>query len=489
MLFNSARFLLFFPIVCLMYYIFPKRKIKNLFLLLASYLFYMCWDVSYGFLLLAMTGASFFFARCIDKVNKAGKKPAVVFCVSLLMTLGVLFVFKYFNFAVDTINSIVGSSRAVNARFSLVLPVGISFYTFQISSYLIDVYKGTIEAERSFVDYALYVSFFPQLVAGPIERSCTFLKQFKENHKFDYKLMCTGLVTMLWGYFLKMVIADRAAMCVDIVYGNIQEYTGFMWVIATVLFSVQVYCDFAGYSTIAVGAGMVLGFRMTDNFQAPFISRTISEFWRRWHISLYDWFKNYVYIPLGGSRKGLLRKYINVLVVTTVSGLWHGANWTFVIWGLLNGMYQIVGSCLKNIRSKLTDKISNANKFAGICVHIVQSLFVSMLFDFSLIFFRAQSLSEAWSIIASLFTKYTLGESRGTFAVPGFTGKTFIVFLIALVLLLIVDIFKYNNVNVWIELQKKNICVRYSIYIFLIVFVLLFGAYGDTASEFIYFVF
>lgn len=315
MLFNSFSFLVFFPAVTLVYYIIPKRY-QWLLLWGVSYYFYMCWNPKYLLLLLASTFITYISGMVISKCATKRKKKLVVFgCV--LCNLSILVIFKYLNWAIDNVNhlfEISGSLNHINT-FDIILPVGISFYIFQALSYTIDVYRGEVKAEKNFGKYALFVSFFPQLVAGPIERSRNLLTQLEKGHYFNYTRLCHGAWLMLWGYFQKVVIADRCAILVTQVFEHYQSYKGFEIAIAVILFAIQIYCDFGGYSDIAIGAAEVLGIDLMKNFDVPYFSTSIYEFWKRWHISLTSWFRDYVYIPLGGNRKGRLRKYVNIMIV------------------------------------------------------------------------------------------------------------------------------------------------------------------------------
>ena len=341
MLFNSIDFLFFFPVVVLVYFVFPK-KLKYLWLLAASYYFYMCWNAKYALLIFTSTVVTYISGLLMEKVKRSGfdaSKQTIlkkwVVAGSFIVNLGILFYFKYINFALDLFGQVLSRVHIeLNIpAFDIILPVGISFYTFQALSYTMDVYRDEIYAERNFFRYALFVSFFPQLVAGPIERSKNLLKQLSVPSKFSFENMREGFLLMLWGYFLKLVLADRIAVFVDVVYGDIATYPGAYLVVATVLFAVQIYCDFSGYSTIAMGAAKVMGIQLMENFDAPYLAISVAEFWRRWHISLTSWFKDYLYIPLGGSRKGKMRKYMNKMIVFLSSGLWHGADVSFIVWG------------------------------------------------------------------------------------------------------------------------------------------------------------
>jgi len=346
MLFNSYNFLIFFPIVTLVYFLIPHR-IRYIWLLIASYYFYMCWNAKYALILLFSTFVTYISGILISKANnieekrKSIKLKKTFVALSFILNLSILFLYKYFDFAVENINGILSclNMQILKPSFDLILPVGISFYIFQALSYTVDVYRKDVKPEKNFLKYALFVSFFPQLVAGPIERSKNLISQIHEKHYFDGQRVKDGLLLMIWGGFQKIVIADRVAIVVDEVFNYFPMYGGMYVVVAVILFAIQIYCDFNGYSTIAIGAAKVMGFELMENFNAPYFSQSVSEFWRRWHISLSSWFKDYLYIPLGGNRKGRSRKYINLMIVFIVSGLWHGAEWTFVIWGLLNRMF------------------------------------------------------------------------------------------------------------------------------------------------------
>ena len=409
MLFNSTEFLIFFPIVVAVYFAVPE-KLKALWLLISSYYFYMCWNVKYALLILASTVLTYLSGLMMERIKqqnwesaKKQKYKKLVVAASFVSNLSILFYFKYINFALETIAklfSLVHIQLAVPA-FDIILPVGISFYTFQALSYTMDVYRDEIYAEKNFLRYALFVSFFPQLVAGPIERSKNLLKQLAVHQKFQFERAREGFLLMLWGFFLKIVLADRIAVFVDTIYGNYRDYPGWYLILATMLFAVQIYCDFGGYSTIAMGAAQILGVRLMENFDAPYLSVSVAEFWRKWHISLTSWFKDYLYIPLGGSRKGKLRKYLNKMIVFLVSGLWHGAQFSFVAWGGLNGLYQIIGEILQPLRDKLVEILHLNRKSLGHrLIHMVGTF---ILVDFAWIFFRADRFKSAFHIIQSIF--------------------------------------------------------------------------------------
>ena len=400
MLFNSFQFLIFFPIVLLVYYILPN-KIKYLWLLVSSYYFYMCWNAKYALLILASTVVTYLTGLLLEKVKESDKneerKSSLkkwVVAGGFTINLGILFYFKYVNF---TLGLLTQAFAKINIEinmpvFDIILPVGISFYTFQALSYTMDVYRNEIYAEKNFFRYALFVSFFPQLVAGPIERSKNLLIQLALPKKFDFEKARDGFLLMIWGYFLKVVLADRIAIFVDTVYGDYQTFSGWYIAVATILFAIQIYCDFSGYSTIAMGAAEILGINLMENFDAPYLSTSVADFWRRWHISLTSWFKDYLYIPLGGSRKGKIRKYVNKLIVFLISGLWHGANLSFVIWGGLNGLYQIVGEILQPVRDR-TVSVLRLNR-DSIGHKAFKGLITFILVDLTWIFFRLMDITN-----------------------------------------------------------------------------------------------
>ena len=341
MSFNSSDFLIFFPIVVLIYFLIPQ-KLKNYWLLIASYYFYMCWNAKYALIILFSTIVTYLSGLALDTLQQRSadplimRKKKIVVAISVLLNLSLLFYFKYINFAIG----ILGDALSVFhiqlnlPSVDILLPVGISFYTFQALGYTIDVYRGDTCAEKNFFQYALFVSFFPQLVAGPIERSSHLLQQLATPHKFNSEEAKSGLLLMLWGFFLKIVLADRIAIFVDWVYGDYHTFGGWYLIVATALFAIQIYCDFAGYSIIAMGAAQILGIRLMENFQSPYLAVSVADFWRRWHISLTSWFREYLYIPLGGNRRGRTRQIWNLFVVWSLTGLWHGASWNFVLWGI-----------------------------------------------------------------------------------------------------------------------------------------------------------
>lgn len=500
MQFNSIQYLVFFPVVTLAYYIAPKNW-RWLWLLLCSYYFYMCWSAPYALLMLLSTVITYASGLGIDKIRKNGqikgftdksirRRMNSVVAMSFGSNLAILFFFKYFNFFNQLMERLLGSlSISWHApQFNVLLPVGISFYTFQALSYTMDVYRQKISAQKHFGKYAVFVSFFPQLVAGPIERSENLLPQFDKVKSFRLEELSMGFTTILWGMFKKVVIADRVAVFVNSVYNTPYLHQGFTLIIATLFFAVQIYCDFSGYSDIAVGSARILGYNLMRNFDRPYFSKSIREFWRRWHISLSGWFKDYLYIPLGGNRVSKTRKHINTMIVFLASGLWHGANLTFVIWGGIHGLYQVVGEILHPLREKLkkwlrVDKKPFSYRFG-------QALLTFVLVAFAWIFFRANTWQDALYIIKNLFVfNYWVLADDSLFSL-GLDIKEMVVALGAIAILFAID-WGGRKRSLNAVFQRQNILFRWVVLLFLAMGIIIFGSYGVgyDASAFIYFQF
>ena len=490
MLFNSMEFLIFFPIVVLLTFCIPK-KVRHVWLLASSYYFYMCWNAKYALLLLLSTVVTYACGLGVEKLKAApdarGKQKCVI-ALGLLVNLAILFFFKYFNFAADLVTGLFGMKLDAPV-FDVLLPVGISFYTFQALGYMIDVYRDKIPAEKNFLRYALFISFFPQLVAGPIERSENMLTQLREPARFDFHRAMEGVLLMLWGFFLKVVLADRVAIFVDAVYAAPAEASGMALIVATLLFAVQIYCDFYGYSVIAIGAARILGIRLMENFKAPYLAASVADFWRRWHVSLTSWFKDYLYIPLGGSRKGTLRKYLNKLIVFLASGLWHGASLTFVIWGGINGLYQVIGEAITPVKNRVAAALHVKREWPVCRMFAVVITF--LLVNFAWIFFRAATLQDAAAAIRNIFTATSFSALwDGSLLKVGLDLPQFVLVLTSIVLLTAADAFKARGVAIhrWIANRRWLRWVIIAVAAYLI---LLFGVWGpeyDQAS-FIYFQF
>ena len=494
MLFNSIQFLCFFPIVALLYYVIPHR-FRHLFLLAASYYFYMCWNPRYALLMATSTiityASGILLGRCRENGGDQRRARLYVF-ISFALNLSILFFFKYFNFFTESVASLLSrvGVQMRPVRFDIVLPVGISFYTFQALSYTMDVYRGELPPERNLFKYALFVSFFPQLVAGPIERSKNLIHQIHEKHTFDGARVKSGLLLMLFGYFQKLVLADRLAVLVDTVYNNWQAYQGYEIAIATVCFAFQIYCDFASYSNIAIGAARVMGFSLMDNFDTPYFSESVSEFWRRWHISLSTWFRDYLYIPLGGNRKGKLRAYINIMIVFFVSGLWHGASWHFVVWGGMNGLFQVIGSMTMPLRDRLASVFHIDRKVFS--HRLLKKIVTFALICLTWLFFRAESMSAALGTLQRMlrFNNPWIFVD-GTLFELGLDQQEFTLLLVSLGILFFFSVCRYRKIDVIQRLEAQGLWFRWLVYFAGIFFILIFGKYGPTvdASAFLYFQF
>ena len=490
MLFNSAHFIVFFPIVILVYYVLPQRG-RYLWLLAASYYFYMSWNPKYIVLLLFSTAVTYASGRLLAAAKNTTRRKLIV-AASFILNLGVLFYFKYINMAADILVRVLGKLHIYLTipSFDVVLPVGISFFTFQALSYTVDVYRGEIYAEKNFFRYALYVSFFPQLVAGPIERSKNLLRQLAVPKPFEFERAREGIFLMLWGYFLKLVLADRIAIVVNTVYNHYTEYQGWYFIVATVLFAFQIYCDFAGYSTIAIGAAKILGVNLMENFDAPYTAQSVAEFWRRWHISLTSWFRDYLYIPLGGSRKGKLRKNANRMIVFLTSGLWHGASIHFVVWGGINGLYQIIGETLMPVRERLIRLFRlNPDSFG---FRLYRTLVTFVLVDLSWVYFRAEGFRAANMIVRSMVTaKNPWVLFDGSLYTLGLDGPNFRLMIVSIFILLAADIAKRCGITIREKIIEQDYLFRWVFIACAVVFILLFGVWGPgySAANFIYFQF
>ena len=398
MLFNSFIFLAFFPTTVFIYYLLPGLRLRNLFLLFASYYFYMNWNPRYAILIAMVTGVTYVCALLLEK-EKSSSKRKYITAFGIIAIVSVLFTYKYLGFAAHAVSGIMnllGLKMSI-PEFHILLPVGISFFSFQAIGYLIDVYRGTIPAERNLVVYAVFISFFPQLVAGPIERASNLLPQFQKPHSFSPGLALSGMQMMLWGYFMKLCIAERISPYVDAVFNNYKYHNGNSLALGAFFFSFQIYCDFCGYSLIACGAARCLGFTLMDNFNHPYLAGSIRDFWRKWHISLSTWFMDYIYIPLGGNRCSTLRQIFNLTVTFLVSGIWHGANWTFIFWGMLHGMFISL--------HVLYRKYLPAPKMWS-PLRIVLSIGTTfMVVSFCWVFFRAESIETGFVILRKIFTE------------------------------------------------------------------------------------
>ncbi len=494
MLFNSIDFLIFFVVVTALYFLLPNR-FRVLFLLIASCYFYMDFVPIYIVILFSTIIIDYFAGIYIEKSE--GKKRKVFLVLSLVANIGILCYFKYFNFLNESLTSFLDVFHAKNGipNLSILLPIGLSFHTFQAMSYTIEVYRGNQKSERNFLTYALYVMFFPQLVAGPIERPQNILHQFKEKHNFNYVQVVDGLKLMAWGMFKKVVIADRLSEMVDYVYNDPSGFKGLPLIISTVFFSIQIYCDFSGYSDIAIGSARIMGFKFIKNFDRPYASKSIPEFWRRWHMSLSTWFRDYLYIPLGGNRVVKWRKYYNLILVFLISGLWHGASWNFIIWGGIHGIFLITYMAISSIKSKKQEikeprsLIKNISSFFSI-------IFVFILTSFAWVFFRAKNLGDAKHVITKFFiaTKPQMkaifnGDVTAlkSYIYLGTDSFNFTIAICSIILLFTVEYFQ-SYYNIKQKLSLSNPIIRFGSYSALVLLILYFGVFGKNV-QFIYFQF
>ena len=475
MAFNSFNFWLIFPLIFVFYWVIPVKwnTWRKVFLLVASYLLYMNWKPSFALVLLCVTLVTYWGGQVLEmgedfKVQDSSPKKKHLVWLFALLGLLPLLVFKYYNFLNDSISMGLAS---VGLQFALpglnwAIPVGISFFTFQAVGYMLDVYHGRVKAERNLLDYLLFVSFFPQVMSGPISKADELLPQIKTPHKFDYEQGKQGLKYLLWGMFIKLVIADRLGLFVDTIYANYIYYNGATCFIASIFYTLQIYCDFAGYSLMAIGIARTLGFNLINNFRRPYLAVSITDFWRRWHISLTRWLTQQVYIPLGGSRCSKARTYWNIFVTFLVSGIWHGANWTFIVWGVMHGIFQIV------------EKALGWQKYEGNnwAVKIVRICITFLLVNFAWIFFRMPNISDACAVIGKIFTE---------FGAPDMTSMDLFVKLIigmSLPILMFKDFKDEFFVNKMGFLN--NVIVRWSVYVILFVMILSLGVLDS--GQFIY---
>jgi len=491
MLFNSFTYIIFFPAVVVLYFFIP-HKYRTVFLLLASCIFYMAFVPKYILILFFLITVDYFLGQAIDR--RIGRSRKIFLIISIVTNLSTLFVFKYFNFFNANL-SVLANWLHWNYSPSLLvwaLPLGLSFHVFQSLAYVIEVYRGKYKPETNYLTYALYVMFFPQLVAGPIERPQHLLPQFKLEHKFDGLRARRGLERMLWGFFKKLVIADQIAVIVNYMYADLPS-DGLALMVLIVLFTYQLYCDFSGYSDIAIGSAMVLGFELTENFNRPFAARSVAEFWRRWHISLSSWLRDYLYYPLalGWGKVSRSRLYSSLFITFVLIGLWHGANWTFVIFGAIFGLYQIFGSLTEKIRKKLTQLI-RLTKFPRIH-HVLQVLIIFCLVSLACVFFRAQDINQAWYIIKRLgnnlgdifnyeylryllFIDYKIGVNK----------KTFLGIFLVIVFMEVIQYYQFKRKTFYL-FENRGKFLRYVWYYVLLLLILIFGY--SSSQAFIYFQF
>ena len=496
MLFNSLAFLVFFPVVTLLYFFLP-HKWRWLHLLIASCIFYMYFIPVYILILIFTIIIDYIAGIMIS--NATGRRRKLFLVMSLVANIGVLAFFKYYNFFAGNINELLhnaGFSGAAIPILGIILPIGLSFHTFQAMSYTIEVYRGNFPAEKHFGIYSLYVMFYPQLVAGPIERPQNVLPQMHEKKRFDYNNVTSGLRLMMWGMFKKVVIADRLVKLTDPLFNHPRDHTPLALLLAAVFFSIQIFCDFSGYSDIALGSARVMGFKLMTNFDKPYQARDISEFWRRWHISLSTWFRDYLYISLGGNRVSIPRWYFNLFFVFLVSGFWHGANWTFIAWGALHGFYLVFAVITGKTRKKF-------NEWIGLTripwLYTLTQVFITYwLVTFAWIFFRANSIKDALYIggkmpaaVGSLVSIVTKGHGSAAYIrnalgdIPMYESDLILSFVLIFFLEAVHLVQRRYSISEFIT--QRPLVVRWSIYYLMLVLIIFFGVYENR--QFIYFQF
>jgi alginate O-acetyltransferase complex protein AlgI len=487
MLFNSIDFAIFLPMVFIVYWFMLRNhlNIQNLFLVIASYLFYGWWDYRFLALIIFSTLVDFMIGIRLSKVINTNRRKVLLW-ISIIVNIGLLGFFKYFNFFLDNFKlafSFFGREIAAN-NLEIILPVGISFYTFQTMSYTIDVYRQKLEPTRNFVAFSAYVSFFPQLVAGPIERATNLLPQFFDKRVFDYQKAVDGGKQILWGLFKKMVIADNCSLYADQIFNNSSNHSGFTLVLGAIFFAFQIYGDFSGYSDIAIGTSRLFGFNLMRNFAFPYFSRDIAEFWRRWHISLSTWFRDYLYIPLGGSKGSLFSKVRNTFVIFLVSGFWHGANWTFIVWGGINALFFI--PLLLNNKNRVNLHVVAEGKYLPSVREILQIGITFGLTIFAWIFFRAENISHALSYNLDLFSGL-VNKNAYIQALFFMRSKVGISFSLILLLFIIIEWLGREGQYAISHITEKFIKpFRFLFYYTIIVLIILFAG---KEQEFIYFQF
>lgn len=481
MLFNSIEFAIFLPIVFLLYwFVFNKKlTLQNLFIVAVSYLFYGWWDWRFLLLIAFTTFCSWGSGLLIHKYRHAGKTAKRISAANIILNLGILGVFKYYDFFARQFADVFLHGQADSILLHLILPVGISFYTFQALSYSIDVYRGKLEPTRNIIQFFAFVSFFPQLVAGPIERATNLLPQFGAPRTFNYRDAAEGMRQILWGLFKKIVIADNCAIYVNTVFPNFESYNGSTLLLAAILFAFQIYGDFSGYSDIAIGTAKLFGIRLMRNFNVPYFSRDIAEFWRRWHISLTTWFRDYVYIPLGGSRCSKAKIIRNTFVIFLLSGFWHGANWTFIVWGAYHALLFLPLILLgKNRRYR--DTVAEGRMLPNL-KECGQMLLTFLLATIGWIIFRADNIGHAWHYITAI-----IGQNLLT--IPSHPDPIHYMHLFTFIFLMLVEEWCHRSQGCPLQFSRiKSRAVRFTLYLIILVTITLFNP--GTGNQFIYFQF
>lgn len=484
MLFNSFTYALFLPVVFILYWIIPQ-KFRWIVLLMSSYYFYASWGPQYIAIILFTTIISYIAALLIERQRKGSLHSKAILVLSVIISIGILFFFKYFNFFTENISLLLQKFSIPMRPYTikLALPIGISFYIFQTISYLSDVSRGVIRAEKDFGIYAVYISFFPKVMQGPIERGKKLLPQLHARLSFQYKQSSYGLKLMAWGYFKKLVLADSLSIYVNQVYNDLPSYKGLSLVLATFFFAIQLYCDFSGYTDIALGSAKLLGIELTQNFKAPYFASSIKDFWGRWHISLSSWLRDYIYIPLGGNRVGKIRHVVNIMITFLVSGLWHGASWNYVLWGGIHGAFQVIEGFFP-WNSKTSPFKRNKYLHFLLCFITVPCTF--LLVCFAWVFFRAVTIQDAFYILHNMF----FGISDFPVYVQdcaiqmGLTFTHLLYNCLPIILLFLYDLLSLKT-DVIAFISRQRFFIRWPVYIFLILIILLFSEKG-VSTNFIY---
>ena len=498
MLFNTLSFAVFMTVVFLVYWILPHR-FRWIVLLVANTYFYLSFDVKYLVILLFTAVASYGVGIAMENQN-VQKKKKILLSAGIASVLVFLFVFKYLNFAIASVETILKAFAipVQETTLKLLMPAGISFYSFQMVGYLVDVYRGKIKAEHHFGKYAIFVSFFPNISSGPIERAGHFIPQIDAEKKFDYDGVVYGSRMLLWGMFKKAVFADKLAQYADIVFNNVYEFSGLSFVLATFFYTFQIYCDFSAYSDMAIGIAKMLGFDLSVNFRSPYFATSITDFWSRWHISLSTWFRDYVYIPLGGNRVSKFRRNLNLLITFLVSGLWHGANWTFVLWGGIHGVCQVIEKTVKEIilahgnkneqgadgvNERTKELLTNSSRVWQLVKTIFSTVVTFYIVSYAWMFFRADSIAEALYMAQNMFTDLSLSNALMQMAM-GY--GTVLKILIAIVFIMVFDyVNQKKDVLKW--MGKLPAVIRWGIYVGAAIVIITLNLHGGVSQQFIYF--
>ncbi len=498
MLFNTLSFALFMTVIFLVYWILPHR-FRWIVLLVANTYFYISFDVKYLVILLFTTVVSFAVGIAMENQG-IHKKKKILLSAGIVSVLVFLFVFKYLNFAIGSVETILKTFAipVQETTLKLLMPAGISFYSFQMVGYLVDVYRGKIQAEHHFGKYAIFVSFFPNISSGPIERAGHFIPQIDAEKKFDYDGVVYGSRLLLWGMLKKAVFADKLAQYADIVFNNVYGFSGLSFVLATFFYTFQIYCDFSAYSDMAIGIAKMLGFELPMNFRSPYFATSITDFWSRWHISLSTWFRDYVYIPLGGNRVSKFRRNLNLLITFLVSGLWHGANWTFVLWGGIHGVCQVIEKTVKEfilahgnkneqdrvaVKERSKETLTNSNRVWQLVKTILSTVVTFCIVSYAWMFFRADSIADALHMTQNMFADLSLSNALMQMAM-GY--GTVLKILVAIVFIMVFDYFNQKgDVLKW--MSKLPVIVRWGIYVGAAIVVITLNLHGGVSQQFIYF--